>query len=520
MLGLKAVNCRNGDLLAQEQVTASGKEQVLRALGDAATKLRQKLGESLASVQKYDVPPEEVTTSSLDALQAYSLGYRAYEVRDDSVDAIPFLERAVNLDPNFAMGYVMLGAAYQSLGESVRAVDNTREAYALQVRTSQHEKLVISSSYERLATGNLEAAAKSNTLWVEIYPRNYMPRLNLSAIYESLGNYEMALATAKETLRLNPRGAAVYLNLVWAYQFLNLLDESTATAEAAKADNFDSPRIHVILYFVDFLRHDSAGMKREAAGLMGKRFFENSVLYVESDTAAYAGEFAKARELTRRAGDSAQREDEKESAAAYKAEASVREAFVGNVALAMQDVHAALALANSKATLVLSAIALGLTGDALRAARLAADLSKQYPEDTSVQYQYVPMIRGAIALGGNSGDKAVEALAMTAPYELGYFFTPVDFALYSIYLRGQAYLASRHGTEAAVEFQKILDHPGVVVNEPIGALAHLGLGRAYALAGDTSKAKTAYQDFFALWKNADPDIPILLQAKAEYAKLK
>jgi serine/threonine protein kinase/Flp pilus assembly protein TadD len=517
VLGLNALNCHNGDVLAQEQVTANGKEQVLKALGDAATKLREKLGESLASVRKYDVPAENVTTPSLEALQAYSLGYQAMLVKGDFPAAIPFYQRAVSLDSNFAMAYARLGTSYSNLGQPERGAESTRKSYELRDRTSELEKLYISSHYEQFATGNVEAARAAYELWAQTYPRDATPTNNLGVIYMILGQLDKALPAAREALRLEPGSAAAYANLAAVYLSLNRLDEAKATAREAQAHNVDGPAIHLNLYGVDFLQHDAAGMERDAAALMGKAGYEDQIFFFDSDTAAYGGELAKARKLTQRAADSAQRADDKEQAAGYKEEAAVREALVGNMALAKQEAQAALALANSKDVEAYSAIALGLAGDSAQAERLAADLGKRFPEDTIVQSQYLPMIRAAAALESGDAGKAVEALAAAAPYELG---PQTKLPLCPVYLRGDAYLAAKQGAAAAGEFQKILDHPGVVGNNVMGALAHLGLGRAYALAGDNAKAKTAYQDFFALWKNADPDIPILQQANAEYAKLK
>jgi serine/threonine protein kinase/Flp pilus assembly protein TadD len=520
VLGLDAVNCHNGDVLTQEQAAANGKEQVLKALGEAATKLREKLGESLASVQKYDAPPQDVTTPSLEALRAYGLGYHAVNVKTDFAAAIPFFQRAVSLDPNFAMAYARLGISYSNQGQPALAAENMRKAYELSGRTSEREKLDISSHHELLVTGDLEAARKAYELWAQTYPRDETPQINLNLIYVYLGEYEKALLAAQEAVRLNPGNAISYGDLVSAYLQLYRLDEAKAAAQDAQAHHLDAPFIHGNLYVADFLQHDSAGMEHEFAGLMGKPGYEDVMLDTESDTAAYGGEFVKARELTRRAADSAQRVDEKEAAAAYDAEAAVREVLVGNLASAKQQAQAALALANSKDVGGISAIALGLAGNSTQAARLATDLGKRFPEDTIVRFDYLPMIGAAVALQSGEAGKAAEALAPAAPYELGLTTPILSFAGYPVYLRGVAYLAARQGTAAEVEFHKILDHPGAVANEPIGALAHLGLGRAYALAGDTAKAKSAYQDFLALWKNADPDIPILQQAKKEYAALK
>jgi eukaryotic-like serine/threonine-protein kinase len=519
VVGLKAVNCRGGDVLANEQATASSKEQVLKAVGEAATKMRQKLGESLASVQKYDAPAENVTTPSLEALQAYSLGYQAMTVKNDAATAVSLFQRAVSLDPNFAMAYARLGTSYSNLGQTGRAAESTRKAYDLRERVSEREKLYIASHYEHYVTGNLEAARRTYDLWAQTYPRDYVPPGNVGAIYGQLGDYAKALAGALEAMKLNAGSGVSYSNLVSSYVQVNRLDEARATAQEAQAHNLDNPQIHVSLYGIDFLQHDAAGMEREAAELMGKPGFEDLILGSESDTAAYGGQFAKARELTRRASDSAQRADEKETAAGYAAEAAVREALVGNMSQAKQQAQTALALSPGRDVEAVSAIALGLAGDTSQATRLATDLAKRFPEDTVVQFEYLPMINAVAALRNGSASKAIEALARAAPYELGSLAQSFSFAVYPVYLRGETYAAAHQGSAALAEFQKILDHRSVVLNEPIGALAHVGLARAYSLSGDTAKAKSAYQDFFSLWKSADPDIPILKEAKTEYARL-
>jgi len=529
VVGLKAVNCRSGDVLANEQATAGGKEQVLKALGEAATKMRVKLGESLTSVQKYDAPAENVTTRSLEALQAYSLGYQAQLVKNDWAVAVPMFQRAISLDPNFAMAYARLGTNYSNLGENARAAENARKAYELRERVSEREKFYIVSHYEHYATGNLEAARKAYELWAKTYPRDGSPPSNLASIDSTLGDYDKALAASQAALKLDPESGLSYTNLVLDYVIVNRLDEARATAQEAQAHDLDSPLIHLDLYFADFLQHDAAGLEREAAMVMGKPGFEDAMLGTESDTAAYAGQFSKARELTRRASESAQRADEKETAASYEADAALREALVGNKSLAKQQAQAALALSPGKDVEAISAIALGLAGDAPQATRLAADLAKRFPEDTIVQFNYLPTIHAAWALQGDGVGKAIEALAPAAPYELGSIAQGFTFALYPVYLRGEAYVAAQQGSAAETEFQKILDHPGVVGNEPIGALAHLGLARADAIEAQSAqgadaelaraKARAAYQDFFALWKDADPDIPVLIAAKSEYAKL-
>ena len=519
LLVLKAVNCSNGEPLAGTQAQASDKNHVLDALGKMATEMRSKLGESLASVQKYDAPPENVTTASLEALKAYSRGYEAVFVRSDFTAAIPLFQRATSLDPNFAMAYARLGTTYSDLAETDRAAESTRRSYELRERVSEREKFYIVSHYEHFVTGNVDAVRKTYDLWAQTYPRDTMPPTNLAVVYVEVGNYEKALAASQEALRLNSANAIAYSNIVSDFLYLNRLDEAKTIVQQAQARGLDTPQVHASFYLVNFLQHDAAGMERESAGLMGKPGYEDQVLYYESDTAAYGGQFGKSRELTRRAAESAQRADEKETAAGYEAEAALREALVGNMALAKQQAQAALTLSNGRDVEAMLAIAVGLTGDSVQAKRLHDDLGKRFPEDTVVQSNYLPTVRAAIALRADSASKAVEALAVTTPYELGAPAQTLNFNLYPVYLRGEAFLAAHQGATAAAELQKIIDHPGVVVNEPIGALAHLELGRAYTLAGDSTKARAAYQDFLALWKDADPDIPILKEAKAEYAKL-
>ena len=523
VLGFKAVNCHSGDLLADEQVTANSKEQVLRVLGDATRKLRKKLGESLASVEKYDTPLESVTTPSLEALQAYSLGYRAQYVKNDPAAAIPLFWRAISLDPNFAMAYARLGTNFFNLGQTARAAENTRKAYELRERVSERERFYIASHYEEYANGDLEAARKIYESWTQTYPRDNLPLTNLAGNYFTRGEYDKALSAAQEAFNLDPGQGSAYASLVVLYIVLNRLDEAKTTAQEARSHNLASPSIHLYLYTIAFLQHDAAGAEREAAGLMGKPGYEDVMLYTESDTAAYTGQFVKARELTRRAADSAQRADERETAAGYDAEAAVREALIGNAGLARQQAQVAVALSRGRDVEAISAAALGLAGDSAQAMRLANDLSQRFPKDTMVQSEYLPIIHAVIILGGRSAtrdaDKAIEALAAAAPYELGNPAQTVDFNLYPVYLRGEAYLAAHQGAAAVTEFQKILDHPGVVLNEPLGALAYLGLGRAYAMQGDTAKAHTKYHDVLNLWKDADSDIPILKEAKAEYTKL-
>jgi serine/threonine protein kinase/Flp pilus assembly protein TadD len=521
VLGLQAVNCRTGDLLAQEQITASGKEQVLKALSEAASRIREKLGESLSSVQKYDAPAENVTTSSLEALQAYSLGYQEMIVKNDTLASIPLFQRATTLDPNFAMAYGRLGTSYSNINEAARAAENVRKANDLRDRVSEREKLYIASHYEDMVTRNLEAARKSYELWAQTYPRDNVPPNNLAIIYGQLGDFDKSIAADQQAMKLDPGSGQTYANLATAYLQANRLDEAGATAREAQTRNLDSAVSHAVLYRIAFLQHDLPGMKREADTVIGKPDAEDLMFSLEANAASYTGEFAKDRDLQRHAFESAQRAGKRETAATYAAIAAFNEAILGNIELARQQAHTALSLGNGSITETFSAMALAFAGEAAQATRLAADLAKRLPEDTIVQSEYLPMIRASVALAGGNRDRgpqeAINALAPALAYEFGF-----DALLVPPYLRGEAYLAAHRGNDAAAECQKIIDHRASAAfrgRATMAALARLQLGRAYVLSGDTAKAKTAYQDFLALWKDADPEIPILKQAKTEYAKL-
>ena len=511
-LGLKAVDCRSGAVLADVKEKADAREQVIPALGKAAAKLRDELGESLASVQKYDVPAQNVTTSSLEALQAYSLGSTAWHVNADFKGAIASFERAVSLDPNFAMAYRALAVNNQNIGESARAAEFARRAYELRQRVSERERFAIESAYETNVTENYEAARKVYELWAQAYPRDDVPASTLGGIYAAQGDLEKSLAARQESLRLDPGNVVGYSNLMFSYIVLNRLDEAKATIQEAQNHSLDSLLLTIGLYQISFLQQDTAGMERAAALLISKPGGAPIALSLDSDTAVYRGQMSRARELTRRAVEDVKRAGNNYRAATFLAQAALREAVVGNLDLAKRQAEEARSLSDIKYIQGLVAITFGLAGDSAKATRIADDLAQRYPESTIIQFHSLPMIRAAIAARGANAANALEESAGAATYELG--------NLYLAYLRGQAYLAAGQGTQAAAKFQKILDHPDLVMNQSIGALAHLGLGRAYVMTGDTAKAKTAYQDFFALWKNADPDIPILKEARAEYEKLK
>jgi eukaryotic-like serine/threonine-protein kinase len=513
VIGLEALNCASGDVLAREQVTAEGKEQVLSALGQAATKLRNELGESLSSVQKFDVPLYQATTNSLDALKSYTLAGKVGREKGDA-EALSFDKRAIDLDPNFAMAYGSLGTDYFNLNQRSLAADNLKKAFDLRDRVTEREKLAITAVYYQIVTGELEKANQTYELWTQVYPRDAVPHTDLGSSYILLGQYEKAAREIREDLVLEPDDVDGYANLGAIYLALNRFDEAKATLEKAQGHKLDNILLHLDRYYLAFLENNRTALQQQADWAVGKSSAEDWMLSEESSTEAWYGRLTKARELSRQAVESALHSDEKEPAALWQANAAVREALVGNPETARQNAAAALALApGSRDAESQVALAYALAGHEVLAQSLAEDLAKRFPLDTVVQADYLPLIRAQVALEHNNSSKAIEFLQAALPYELG------AVALLPAYVRGEAYRAGHKGSEAATEFQKILDHRGIVLTEPIGALAHLGLARAYAMQSDTAKAKVAYQDFVRLWKDADPDIPILKQAVAEYAKL-
>jgi tetratricopeptide (TPR) repeat protein len=521
VVGVSAVNCQTGDFVAQEQVTANGKETVLSALGTASTKLREQLGESLKTIQKLDTPIEQASTPSLEALQAYSLGRRNMAVKGDYTAAIPLLEHSIQLDPNFAMAYAILGTTYRNLGEKTLAAKNAGKSYELRSRVSEWEKFYIESHYHDFVTGDLEKASQVYELWAQIYPREGVAPTNLGIIFQTLGQHDKALTNFRETTRISAPDGLSYSNLALGYVTLKRLDEAHAAGEEAISKGFDSSALRISLYDLAFLKSDVPGMAEQVAWATGKPGKESVMLGLESATAAYQGKLRTARDLSRQESSSAQRAGDKELASDCEASAALWEALYGNAAEAKQHVADSLAKMNGRDAQYIAALVLASIGDSTRGKNLADDLEKHYPDDTVVRFNYLPTLRAQLALSvpGN-GARAVEALAAASPYELGIpGSNTLRTNLYPVYVRGEALLASHQGPLAAAEFQKILDWPGVALNEPIGALAHLGLARSYAQAGDAAKARAAYNDFFAIWKDADPKVPVLLQAKSEYAKL-
>jgi serine/threonine protein kinase/tetratricopeptide (TPR) repeat protein len=521
VIGLNAVNCQTGDALAEEQERATGKEQVLVSMDKAAAKLRAKLGESLGSVQKFDVPLDQATTNSLEALKAYTLSEKTLREKGDA-EALPSSKRAIELDPNFAMAYRNLGINYSNLNQPSLAADYLKKAFDLRDRVTEREKSHITALYYVYVTGELEKANQAYELWIQAYPRDDVAYSDLGSNYMILGQYEKAATETREAVRLEPNSAVEYVNLGQIYLALNRFDEARTTTDEALGRKLESIPLHMNLYALAFLQGNSAAMKQQADWAFGKPGGEDQMLSFESDTEALSGRLGKARELSRQAVESARRSDEKEPAALWQANAAIREGLFGNADAARQNAAASVALApGSHDAEVQTALAYALAGDATHAQSLTDDLAKRFPLDTVVQSVWLPTIHAQIETGRKNPAHSIELLQAAAPYELGMLSgSATNSCLYPVYVRAEAYLSAQQGQLAVAEFQKILDHRGLLWNCATGALAHLGLGRAYALQGDTAKAKAAYQDFFGLWKDADADIPILIAAKAEYAKLK
>jgi eukaryotic-like serine/threonine-protein kinase len=514
VLGLKAVNCQSGETLAQEQATAAGKEKVLDAVGAAASKLRSELGESLASVQKFDVPLAEATTSSLEALKTYSFAKQT-ATETGSVAAIPFFKKATELDPDFAAAYNSLASAYFGMNEPSLALQYSTKAYQLRDRVNERERLAISGTYFSV-TGEVEKQVQVYELLEANYPHDYL-HTNSDVAYAGMGQLEKALAEAQESVRLTPNSEG-YANVAGLYLALNRPEDAKTTISKAFEFKLDGGALRGTSYLLAFLQGDVATMEREVIWAAGKPGDEDYLLSAQSDTEAYYGRMTKARDFSRRAVDSAVRADSKETAASWQVNAALREAELGNTALARQEVATALALSPGRDVKAVAALTLARIGEASRAKALAEELEKTYPTNTLLKAYWLSTINAAIEISKGNSSQAIVDLEAAAPYELGNAEALIS-NLYPAYVRGQAYLLAHNGPAAVAEFQKLLDHRGIVANFVTGSLAYLQIGRAYAMAGDTAKAKAAYQDFFSIWKDADPDIPILKQAKAEYARL-
>ncbi|MGO9261812.1 MAG: protein kinase domain-containing protein [Bryobacteraceae bacterium] len=518
VLGLRATNCRTGDVLDEEQVQAAKKEDVLNALTQISSKFRTRIGESLAMVERHDTPLPEATTPSLDALKAYSTAQKVWQSAWAGA-AMPHFQRAIEIDPQFAMAHAWLGRVYAELWEPVLAAESANRAYQLRNRVSDPERFFIMVPHDLDVTGNLEKAYQTAESWADAYPRDVRPRAYLSWMDQLLGKYEKSVEDAQKAVALDPDFPPAFNNLAWAYIQLNRLPEAENTIRQATGRKV--PGEYPLMRFpIAFLRGDQAGMLREAAQSEGNAQFGDQILNNESKVLAYSGRLPEARRKSRQAVDATRRAAHKqERAAMWEAVAAVREAFFGNAREARQHAAAALDFSRGRPVEYGAALALALVGDTAQSQAVAKDLEKA-SEDTYAQFVDLPTLRALWALSQGDSANALEALQIAAPYEMGVGSAGGEFGvLYPAYVRGQAYLVAGRAADAAAEFQKILDWPGLVGVDPVGALARLQSGKAFALSGDTAKAKAAYQDFLTLWKDAERDIPILRQAQAEFGKL-
>jgi DNA-binding winged helix-turn-helix (wHTH) protein/tetratricopeptide (TPR) repeat protein len=522
VVGLRATGCQNGDFIDEEQVQAARKEDVLNALSQVASKLRRRLGESLETIKKYDTPLAEATTPSIEALNDYSRALRANS-SSGGVSSIPLLQRAVAIDPTFAMAYAYLGRIYGDLGETTLSAESATRAYQLRDRVSEREKLFITATYERQVTGNLERARETLVLWTQTYPRDHAPWSLLSGgTSMEVGEYERGAEAAQKAIDLDPDQSFPYTNRAINDIALGRMAQAKNELQQAVQRKLETQDLLAEQYHIAFLEGDHPEMERVVAQSEGKPGVEDYIAGEEAQALAYSGQLRLARRMSMYAVNTAGQLGDRERAAEYQMEAAVREALLGNVLEAKRSAMAALILTKGRDVEYGAAFALAKSGDSSVSEALAIELDKRFPEDTLVRFNYLPTLQALLALDNGSPSSAVEQLQVASHYEMGFSADSAVFfgALYPVYVRGEAYLAEHRGAEAAEEFQKIINHRGIVLSDPIGALAHLQLARAYGLDGDIQKAKANYQHFLELWKNADSDIPVLRQAKAEYANLR
>jgi eukaryotic-like serine/threonine-protein kinase len=517
-IGLKAVNCQNGDALASTEAEAESRDAVLRALGEAGGRLREKLGESISSVQKNNKPLDQVTTSSLEALKSFSQGLRAQYASDYDA-AFRFYRRAVELDPNFARAYAALGTYYLTHNQASLSAANYKKAFDLRDRVTERERFYIEAGYYQNVTGELERARQVYLQWVQSYPSDDIPQGNLGVIDSSLGRFEASLAATLKAQEIVPDSSIGYGNLIEGYLALNRFDDASAAYKQAVNRNLDSPFLRLTRYLLAFLQSDSAAMQDQFNWAAGKEFVEDMFLSAQADTEAFYGHLAKSRDLSQRAADSALRAGSRETAAMWTITQALREAELGNEARARQSAAAALALTPGRDVELLAALVYSRVADAAPAQKIIDKLDRDHPVDTLIQSYWLPASRASLELHHGKPTRAIDLLQSASLYELG---TPAQFqygTLYPVYLRGLAYLKAGQGPQAVAEFRKILKHRGVVLNFCTYPLAYVGLARAYALSSDKPRARGAYQAFLALWKNADPNIRIFQEADFESSNL-
>lgn len=523
VLGLQAKNCRTGDVVDQEQSQASRKEEVLNSLTRIASRFRTRVGESLATVQQHDTPLEDATTPSLEALKAYSTARRV-AFTEGYANAIPLLQRAIEIDPKFAMAYAFLSRMAGDVGEFSLSRESARKAYELRDHTSERERFFITLSYHRQVTGNLEKASQTVDSWLQAYPRDQLAHGFLSGFSsQGLGRYEKAIEEGRKAIALDPDFVPGYTNIAIGYMYLNRFAEAENILRQASERKLEIPDFASVRFCIDFLKADGAAMEREAALGRGKSGVQDWMSHAQSLVLARSGQLKKARVELTSAVDLALHAGEQDRAATFEAGGSVWEGLFGNADAARRSATQALKLSKSRDVEYGAAMALLLAGDFSRAQVIANELEQRFPEDTSVQFSYLPALRALAAVKRGNPAAAIEALQIAVPNELG--VPGIDFyfaygGFYPAYARGEAYLASHQGAEAAAEFQKIIGHRGILGFDPLGAVVQLRLAKAYVLAGDSAKAESAYRDFFELWKNADADIPMLKAAQREYEHLK
>ncbi|MDQ2775283.1 MAG: winged helix-turn-helix domain-containing protein [Acidobacteriota bacterium] len=522
VLGLRAMDCAAGDILDNQQVQVRSKEDVLSGLTQIADRFRSRAGESSTMLTRHDVPLAEATTASLEALRAYSAAWEIHASRG-ATDALPLFKRATELDPEFAMAHASLGRIYADLDQSDLSAKSIGRAWQLRDRTSDREKFFITTNYQILVTGNVEEARKTGEAWARTYPLDAAPHMMLSGYVNKVpGRYEDAAAEAWKAIELAPDFGIGYYNAAVNNAYLERFEQADRALQRAAARGLEIDEFLMLAYDIAFLRNDPAAMEHVSARARRRPGPQSWISNKEASALAYSGHLQQARSTSLRAVVEAQQGEQRERAGLWESGAAVREALFGNASRSRESAVAALELSTDREVEYGAAFALAVTGDSLRSQQIAGDLERRFPDDTAIRFSYLPVLRARVALNRREPAKAIEALQMAVPNELGAPPSMADAlfgALYPIYLRGEADLALKRGTQAAVEFKKILDHRGIVISDPIGALARLQLGRAFVLAGERNKAKDAYQDFLTLWKDADPGIPVFRQARAEYANL-